>query len=92
MILVGVFFAMFLILGDFLAPFWIPLESHLALWGRPLAHFWLQQGHIGLQKGALGTSLGPFGGSEGPLGVNLGVLGRLLPPKWSKNDAKMMPK
>ena len=46
------------------APFGVPW----ALWGRPLAHF-------GLQDGALGTSLGPFGAAQGPLGVDLGDLG-----------------
>ena len=62
---------------------WALLGRHLALWGRPLVH-------CGLQMGALGSSLGSFGGSQGPLGVDLGLLGRLLVPKWSKLDAKMM--
>ncbi len=80
------FFAFFLILGDLLAPFWIPL----ALWGRPWAEISLHFSLIGLQKGALGTSLGPFGRSQDPPGIDLGVLGRLLEPKLSKIGANMV--
>ena len=59
---------------DLLIDFWLDVCTILVLWGRPLAHCWLQ-------KGALGTSLEPFGMSQDPSGVNLGVLGRLLVPK-----------
>ena len=61
---------------DHFGPLWEPFGVHLALWGRPLAHF-------ELQMGALGTSLGAFGGPSGPSGVDLGDLGRLLAPTSS---------
>ena len=65
-----------------LGSFGAPSGVHLALWGRPLAHF-------GLQTGALGASLGPFGGAQG---VDLRGPGRLLAPKWSEHGAQNDPK